>query len=215
MIRRTQLCLILLFLSLGQFAVAQDSLLCEVSDPQSTEYSDMNDPSSTAHVKMMETYHFSRDVEHLIKGLSAPLPFDIAFILNHVPNHYRALNAMAEWQLKNKFPDNRDNELLTADCYFHRAISYRPGDSYLRFVYGIYLHRAKRFADAQKVYDQAERMGVAGAELFYNRGLLELDMGNLAKASEYANRAYGMGYPLPGLRNKLTHARAEKNKTEK
>jgi len=29
----------------------------------------MNDPSSTAHVKMMETYHFSRDVEHLIKGL--------------------------------------------------------------------------------------------------------------------------------------------------
>jgi len=58
-------------------------------------------------------------------------------------------------------------------------------------------------------------MGVAGRSFFTTAGYLKLDMGNFGKGQRICKSGLRNGYPLPGLRNKLTHARAEKNKTEK
>jgi TPR repeat protein len=49
-------------------------------------------------------------------------------------------------------------------------------------------------------------LGLNSPELYYNLGLLYLDMKDLRQAKEYADKAYGEGYPLPGLKNRLERA---------
>jgi len=175
-----------------------------------TVYHDINDPGSSVNLNTVETNHFIRDVEYLRRGQTAPLPFDIDFVLRAFPNHYRALNAMATWQLKNSLPATEDGRLWTADCYFDRAITFVPDDWRVRMIYGIYLHRAKRVTEAQEQYDGAERLGGEEAETSvdynYNRALMEIDAGNLPKARLYADRAYELGAALPGLSQKLARA---------
>ena len=41
------------------------------------------------------------------------------------------------------------------------------------------------------------------AEINYNLGLVSLELGNIDDARLYADNAYRLGYPLPGLRAKL------------
>lgn len=176
----------------------------------SGSYHDINDPGSAVNLRTVETNHFIRDVELLRRGQTAPLPYDLDFVLRAFPNHYRALNSMATWQLKNALPNSPDGRVWTADCYFQRAMDLVPEDWKVRFVYGIYLHKAKRLKEAREQYDAAESLGGVDAEgsadYHYNRGLLEIDAGNLAKARDYADKAYALGASLPGLRDKLARA---------
>jgi hypothetical protein len=45
--------------------------------------------------------------------------------------------------------------------------------------------------------------GGGSAELHYYMGLLAFEQGDKESALAYARKAYGAGYPLPGLKNKL------------
>lgn len=48
------------------------------------------------------------------------------------------------------------------------------------------------------------RMPSESAELYYFLGLFYLEDGDRKKAEEYAKKAYGLGYPLRGLKDKLS-----------
>jgi Tfp pilus assembly protein PilF len=181
---------------------------CEPFDPNG-QYHDINEAQDQVLRGTVERNHFTKPVATLQHGQTAPLPRDIAFVLRYFPNHYLALNAMGRWQLMNKLDiTDGENPVWTADCYFKRAIDFRPGDYKLHLLYAIYLHGAKRKEEAWQEYALAEENGADGAEFYYNRGLLGVDMGKLDQAQEDADRAYSMGAPLPGLRDKL--ARAQK-----
>ena len=164
---------------------------------------DINDPADHQRVRLVVKHHFTPEVAALIRGSTAPLPGDINYTLRHIPNHYGALDAMARYQLQNPVESDR---YLTADCYFERAFAFRPKDGRLYMLYGIYLHRAKRYDQAAASYARAEELGLDSPELYYNRGLLEFQRDNLDKAAAYAAKAYAGGYPLPALRNKLDKA---------
>src|SRR5690242_18506111 len=90
-----------LLLSLGGNAQAQD--FCEPLQITSQTY-DVNDSRSAVFINTIETNHFPSEVEHLRRGLTGPLPMDIAFVLRYIPNHYRALTSMAAWQLQHEVP---------------------------------------------------------------------------------------------------------------
>jgi tetratricopeptide (TPR) repeat protein len=92
------------------------------------------------------------------------------------------------------------------ECYFERAFAFHPDDPNPYFIYAVYLHRQKDYAAALKEYEQAEMLGLDSAELYYNLGLLYLDMKDLKQAKTYADKAYDQGYPLPGLKNRLERA---------
>ena len=47
------------------------------------------------------------------------------------------------------------------------------------------------------------------AELCYFLGLTYIDLGQVDLAKEYADKAYALGYPLPGLRNRLARLARE------
>lgn len=150
----------------------------------------------------VERNHFTTDVEALIRGKSGALANDLTFTLRAIPNHYRALDAMGRWQLKNPQPTERDG-FYGADCFFERALLFKPQDPLLHMMYGIYLHKAGKFAEALERYKRSELLDPNSVELQYNLGLVHLELGNNDLALEYAKRAYAGQYPLPGLRNRL------------
>jgi tetratricopeptide (TPR) repeat protein len=161
---------------------------------------DVNNPKDQGKVNVVVRVHFTPEVAALIRGSTAKLPGDIHYTLRHIPNHYGALDAMARFQLHNPVESSRH---WTVDCYFERALAFRPKDPRLYLLYGIYLHRARRPAEAAAAYTHAEQLGLDSPELYYNHGLLEFERNNYEVAAEYASKAYAGGYPLPALRDKL------------
>lgn len=172
---------------------------------------DFNDPNEEHNLFLINIAHFTPEVEALIRGKgTASPPDDLHYVLMGVPNYYRALAAMANWQLANPRP--RDAKYLTIECYYERAFAFRPSDPKLRLGYATYLHRARRLEEARVEYQKAEELGDDDAELFYNRGLLELEMGNVVAARRYADKAYELGYPLSGLKNLLNATKSAERK---
>jgi hypothetical protein len=165
---------------------------------------DVNDAAERDNIRVVERVHFTPEVAGLIRGSTSKLPGDIHYTLRHIPNHYGALDAMARFQLREKAPQS--TRYWTVDCYFERAFAFRPKDSRLFLLYGIYLHRANRLDEAVASYAHAEELGSTSPELYYNRGLLEFERDNLDTAAAYAAKAYAGGYPLPALRDKLSSA---------
>lgn len=161
-------------------------------------------------LELVESAHFNLDVETLKSGMQGPLPGDIHYTLKHFPNHYRALNSMANWHLQNPNPKDEDCDctdwLLPAECYFTRALTFTPEDSMIYYIFGLYLHKKKEFERAVTAYGNAEKLGLDSAEYHYNVGLLMVDMGNFPTARDHARIAYARGVGFPGLRSKLEKA---------
>lgn len=67
-------------------------------------------------------------------------------------------------------------------------------------------HECKQagLGQARDVLIQANQVtGGASADIEYNLGLIEFEIGDMDAANASAQRAYALGYPLPGLKNKL------------
>ncbi|HNP62625.1 MAG TPA: hypothetical protein PKH39_01755 [Woeseiaceae bacterium] len=157
---------------------------------------------------IVEKHHFNRDVEMLIAGMQGPLPGDIHYTLKQFPNHYRALNTMAQWHLQNPNPTDEEcgnclEWLLPAECYFARAIALTPEDPVIYYIFGLYLHKNKELEKAVNAYNDASTLGLDTAEFHYNLGLLLVDMKDYESARTHALKAYSLGVRFPGLRNKL------------
>lgn len=164
---------------------------------------DGQDPTEATNVHTVVRRHFTPEVQQLQRGNTTTNPADdIHYTLRQIPNHYGALRSMSEYQLKVPY-GRRAVRYWSMDCYFERATTFRPGDGNLYVLYGAYLHRAKRFEDAQANYRKASELGADSPELFYNWGLTEFALKNYDEAARLAGLAYGGGYPMPGLRKKL------------
>jgi len=179
----------------------------------------------------VETYHFTAEVArgsahgqstvHVIK--------DLDFTLRIFPNHYLALESVERYALSGgEFLAERPGE-----CYFKRAIAFRPDDSGVRIIYGNYLLRCTKLKKellrrrlqcagyddpaymdprvlkaAREQYETALQLAPTSAEVNYNAALFYLDLNELSTAKRLASVAYGSGYPLMGLKKKLEAAEA-------
>ncbi|MEO5933416.1 MAG: tetratricopeptide repeat protein [Duganella sp.] len=154
---------------------------------------------------VVEQFHFTPDVEGLVKGTSGPLGGDIGYTLEHFPNHHRALGAMTRLALrdKNRKPNGAS---YTIDCYFERAIQFRPKDAKVRSLFGSYLLALGQADAALDQLEQAAALKPDNPTAHYNLGLIYLKKKDYDKARASADKAYGMGFPLPGLKNKLVAA---------
>lgn len=166
---------------------------------------DYNNPTEYNNIRLVERWHFTHEIETLQAGKNGPLPGDLEYTLRHIPNHYRALYAMAEWQRQNPHPPP-DIQYLTAECYFERAFAFKPEDPTLYLIYGIHLHKKGELDNALAIYQRGLGFKPDHAELQYNLGLLQFDRKDYAAAKMAAESAYKLGYPLPGLKRKLERA---------
>jgi len=152
-----------------------------------------------------EYYHFNSDVETLRKGQSALLGSDIVFVLRMTPNHARALNALSRLSLREKSPRPEGTEMRT-ECWLYRAIVFQPDDGTAKMIYGNYLARLGRTQEAFDLLKDAEQLMPGDGNLTYNLGLVYFDLRDYEQARAYAKRAAELGFPLPGLRQKLVKA---------
>ncbi len=164
---------------------------------------------------LVESAHFTPEVENLIRGNTSATPFgDLDYTLRAFPNHHRALYAFSKYEIQEihksqlkglpyKTPKTKGGFPATAACYFDRAIRWRPNDPNVRLIYGIHLHKIGKSREALDQYKISEKIQPNSAELNYNMGLLYFDLKQYNLAKQYAKKAYQLGYPLPGLRKKL------------
>jgi tetratricopeptide (TPR) repeat protein len=156
---------------------------------------------------IVDKHHFNSDVEQLRKGLTStigPGP-DLNYALRAFPNHHRALMSMVRLSVKEKSV-KPIGAGYTVECFLRRAETFRPDDMMVKVIYGIHLLNQHRNAEAIAKLEEARDAGTENANIYYNLGLAYIDVGHYDKALASAHKAYQMGFPLPGLRDKLKRA---------
>ncbi len=156
-------------------------------------------------LEVVEKFHFTKEVENLVRGLSASLGGDIGYTLEHFPNHHRALASMARLGLRGKTA-RPAGARYTVVCYFERAIRFKRDDATVRSIYGSYLLAGGHAEPALEQLQEAARLAPEQPTINYNLGLMYAKKKDYAQARAHARKAYEQGFPLPGLKNKLLAA---------
>lgn len=157
---------------------------------------------------LVENVHFNPQERMLNtpRGYSDRLIWgEFDYTLRAFPNNTRALVAIDRLSIMLK-SDKPPEARYSAKCYFLRAIKFMPDDANVRMLYGIYLIKRDKASDAIEQLAEAEKLAPDDRNLLYNIGLAYFKAKNYSKAKEYAEQAYALGYPLPGLRNLLQKA---------
>lgn len=85
-----------------------------------------------------------------------------------------------------------------------QVISGQPGND---VIYSATAILQRKNGDLEAAWDTLleghEALNGRSAEICYNLGLISIELGKLDEAEEFAQLAYQLGYPLPGLRTKL------------
>jgi len=166
---------------------------------------DYNDAGDRKDLQVVESYHFTPAVESLKHGNRSYLGGDLSYTLEHFPNHHRALSSLAKLVVRDKNMRPQGAK-YSADCFFQRALGYRPKDAKVHSIYAGFLLAQDQLDRAREHLDIAVQLEPENATSHYNLGLLHFKKKDYAAARQSAERAYGLGFPLPGLRNKLTEA---------
>ena len=156
-------------------------------------------------LSVVEQFHFTPKVEQLIAGASDSIGGDIGYTLEHFPNHHRALAAMAKLALREK-TSKPQGAKYTVECYFDRALRFKPGDPQVHSLFGGYLLALNQIDPALDQLQEAARLDPGNATTHYNLGLLYLKKKDYARSRASAQQAYALGFPLAGLKNKLIAA---------
>ena len=186
---------------------------------------DWNDSGLAYDIWMVEKAHFTPFIEELaIYGSTVRKPTqaserykgrqsvagNLDYTLRAIPNQARALYAMGAWQLRlrqESFSDYQNKKdswrFRSAECYFDRALQFRPNDANVHLAHGIFLYNKGDKQAALSQYLRAVELAPDAPEAHYNLGLLYVELGNYQLAREHADKAYELNYPLTGLRDKL------------
>jgi hypothetical protein len=152
--------------------------------------------------RTVEIHHFGPEIEALVKGGSGGLGGDLSFVLRRIPNHHRALVSLIKYGERWK----NYNLEYSVECYFDRAVRFRPDDTVVRGLYAQYLERKNRRSEAIRELDAAVDHAGNNAFSHYNIGLVYLELGQFDKALARAHRARELGFERPDLENRLKRA---------
>jgi tetratricopeptide (TPR) repeat protein len=155
--------------------------------------------------KVVEDVHFTRGIETITQPKNTmfqEMAQDVEYTLNVFPNHARALLTMSRlvdrWR-RDPAPGTR----LPLECWFDRAVRFRPDDTVVRSLYAQFLHRRKRtdegIAQLRIAIGHASDNGLS----HYNIGLVAMELGDHALALQQAHRALALGFPRPELSAQL------------
>ena len=161
----------------------------------------------TEKLPRVEEHHYNIGVQNLTgTGITvateARMGSDIGYTLRAFPNHHRALYTMMRYYAE-LVPIGAARMRYDPLCWFDRAKRFAPHDATVVMLEGIYYRKINKLEEAKKAYESALAMAPESAEINYNAGLLYVDLKQYDRAVEVAEKAYELGHPLPGLRNRL------------
>lgn len=147
--------------------------------------------------------HFTAEVEALVRGSTNARPGgDIDYTLRAIPNNHRALLAMMRLGEKEKTTQPIGSR-YSIECWFERAVLFRPDDSIVRMIYSTYLGSKGRIPDANAQLEIATTYAKDSAFTHYNIGLHYFDLKNYDKALVQAHKAMDLGFSHTALRDQL------------
>lgn len=157
------------------------------------------------NLKVVEDYHFNARVESLMAGQSGTVAGDLDYVLRAFPNHHRALVAMMKLGARTKGAKPAGAQ-FAVECYFKRALLFKPDDAVARMIYVQYLGSNGRKPEASGELDRVVKTSPDSALTQHNAGLLYFELGEFDKALVQAHRASALGFQGQGLRAQLQAA---------
>lgn len=157
-------------------------------------------------LRLVENAHFTPMVEGLIRGHTTTLPGpDLAYTLRAFPNHHRALIATARLadRLNTPQPSGMDYSI---DCWYLRAITFKPDDLTARMLYASWLGKHKRRDEAIQQLKFVEIKSIDNPFTSYNVGLVYLEVEEFEAALRMARRAETLGMQRQELKDALKAA---------
>lgn len=153
-------------------------------------------------LRIVERFHFTPEVEALIRGESGSIGGDLDYTLLTSPNHHRALMALVRYgeRLKTTQPPAMQYSI---DCYFDRAVRYQQDDTVVRELFAQYLAKGGHLKEAKDQLQVATSYAKDNAISHYNIGLIYFELKDYDHALEQAQVASEEGYPRPELRDML------------
>ncbi|MES2946961.1 MAG: ABC transporter permease [Pseudomonadota bacterium] len=171
--------------------------------PLANGYGPFDYVTQKSQIGVVEQHHFTPRVEALVGGAtSTHVGEDIDYTLKASPNHHRALLSLVRLGKKTK-STQPVGLAYSVECYFERALRFRPADSVVRMIYARYLFQDQRATQANQQLEQT--VATAGDDPFvhYNVGLLYLEHENYPLALAHAHKAYALGFSQTALRDRL------------
>lgn len=156
----------------------------------------------------VEENHFPPKTEMLIRPKFSRYIDDLTYTLNIWPNHHRVLNTALKLseRLGTDYPEGSGTSI---ECFFARAIRFRPKDTVVRGLYAEFLRKRNRQAEAVTQLVEMDSQASGNAMTHLNIGLLYLEMNRPQEALEQAHKAMANGLSDTGmLRERLTAAGA-------
>lgn len=171
--------------------------------PLDNQYGPFDYVTQKNKLGVVEQYHFTPTVEALVGGSSSVrVGEDIDYTLRAFPNHHRALITLVRLSGRNQSLQPV-GLTYSVECYFERALRFRPSDSTVRMIYARYLFQNQRQPQATMQTEVAASMAGDDAFAHYNIGLLYLEQQNFQRALAHAHKAYALGIRQPALREQL------------
>lgn len=155
-----------------------------------------------AKLQVVEQFHFSSNVERLVKGDTGSVGSDLDYTLRAFPNHHRALMSMIQLGVKLKSPQPTGAR-YSVECYFQRALSFRPDDNTARMIYATFLFKNERPNEASQQLETTKANAGDSAFTHYNIGLIYFDGKIYDQSLIQAHRAMEMGFGRTELRDML------------
>lgn len=153
---------------------------------------------------LVESTHFRPEMEALVRGREGgEVGPELDYTLRAFPNHHKALDAMVRLSEKLKMDPPRFVR-YSVDCWFVRAIRFRPDDTIVRMIYATYLGKRKRVPDALSQLEIVASAAKDNPFTHYNIGLIYLDLNVFDRALAEAHISYELGMQRTELRDKLT-----------
>lgn len=153
-------------------------------------------------LNLVEHAHFAPAVEALVKPMFRDFGPDLGYTLWAFPNHHRALITLVK--LTDRDKNIQPTGLpFTAECYFERALRFKPNDNIVKMIYATFLIHQKRKDDAISELNSVERIIQDNPYTHYNLANLYFEANDFEKASKHIQLAIDLGWPKAELKDKL------------
>jgi len=147
--------------------------------------------------------HFVPECEALVKCKRGSIASDIEYTLRAFPNHHRALVAFQRYGEKMNSPKPADAK-RSVDCYYERALRFRPDDTIARLLYVNYLLKNQREPEAKQHFAQAQQSAPTDNPFTqYNLGRVAFELKDYETAQRQAEIAQKLGLEQPALEQQL------------
>ncbi len=203
----------LILAALGITAAKNSSATCTstVLPGYRINYSDKT-PANAFLVKDITINHCNATVQALrgdIHGNPRFIMNDINYTLERVPNHRQCLAAVVKYQAKKGYPFYPEQvRFPTAECYLLNAQQLFPKDTYVVSLMGVNQFTRQDYDAAAKTFESVLEQQPNNAEVHYNLGLTYFALKDYSRSAKAATEAYRLGFPLPGLKRKLSQVGA-------